>query len=511
MKVVLSVRTMRESDAAAIAAGTPGRKLMARAAAGIAEAGHFTAPVAVLCGSGNNGGDGYAAALLLAEKGLTPELIRVGDRLSEDGRYFLEECLRRNIPCRFFEEGMSLKGCGSVLDCLFGTGFRGKAEGLAAEAIKAVNGSGAYVISADIPSGINGDSGLGEPAVKAHQTVSVGSLKSGHFLGRALDMRGELVNCDIGIVPLRTDALLLEEEDAAACLPRRAHYAHKGLYGYTALAGGSLRYSGAPRLAAMAAAAMRSGAGVVMAAVPRSLAPLMAPLVLESTLFPLSETEDGGIRFVKNEWEELTARVKTLAFGMGAGRGKETEKTLVWLLENYRGRLILDADALTALADAGTGCLRNTQAEVLLTPHLGEASRLMGIPAADIEADPVSLAKAFAAEYRCSVLLKGPSTLVTDGTVCYLTERGCPGMATAGSGDVLSGTLAAILAYSPAPLPLAAAVAAYICGMAGEMAEAETGPAAMLSGDTAVHIGEAVHRLETVRDQAAEDGSHVAQ
>ena len=499
MKEILSTATMRESDAATIRSGIPGRELMLRAAKGVAASTLFRDPVGILCGSGNNGGDGFALALLLSEEGHAVTLLRLSEKLSDDAAYYAGLCEERGLPQHFYEAGEDLSGFGTLVDCLFGTGLSRPAEGLFADAIRGINASGVFVVSVDIPSGINGDSGLGDPAVRADLTVSVGSLKSGHFLGRAKDTRGELINCDIGIRPLQTDAFLLEEKDAADCLPQRLNYSHKGAYGYVALAGGCLAYNGAPRLAAMASSAMKSGAGVAIAAVPKSLVPAMIPYTLESTAFPLSETPSGAVRFVPEEWEALCKRSRVIAFGMGIGLGEETEKALRYLLQHFEGRLILDADALTALAAIGPARLLETKADVLLTPHLGEASRLMARSVREIEKDPIPLCRDFASSHGCTLLLKGPATLVTDGSETWITDRGCAGMATAGSGDVLSGVLAAVLGYSKAALPKAAAAAAYVCGLAGELAQEETGPTAMTAGDTVSRIPQAIRRLEMVR------------
>lgn len=501
MREILSVQTMRDSDAAAIAAGTPGRVLMGRAAAAVAEKGRFRGRVGILCGSGGNGGDGYALALLLAARGLAVTVFTLSEKASEDGAYYRAQCRERGIPLVPYEAGTDLSAFDSLADCLLGTGFSGEPRGLTADAVRQINASGAFVVSVDIPSGLSGDSGLGETAVKADQTVSIGSLKPGHFLGRALDVRGELINADIGIPPLTEDAHLMEEADAAACIPPRDHRSHKGIYGYAGLAGGSLPYSGAPRLAAMACCAMRSGAGVAVAAAPRSLCPLIAPHVLESTLFPLSENDRGELAFAEEEWAALLKRVKTLAFGMGIGRGEAVKQALAYVLRHFEGRLIIDADGLYALAQLGSDATHDSKAEILLTPHLGEASRLLDLPAAEIEREPLRRAKELAEKWRCTVLLKGSGTVVTDAAETWITDRGCAGMATAGSGDVLSGVLAALLGYGRGSLPELAAAAAYLCGLAGERAQLETGPTAMTAGDTAREIGQAVRRLELVRDR----------
>ena len=501
MKEILSVKTMRDSDAAAIRGGIPGRELMLRAARGVTERADIRGPVAILCGSGNNGGDGFAAALLLAERKIPVTLLRVGEKLSGDASYYFEQCLEKGLPVSFYEPGTDLSAYATVIDCLFGTGLSRPAGGLYADAINQINDSGAFVVSVDIPSGLSGDTGLGDPAVRADQTVSIGSLKPGLFLGRAKDLRGELINCDIGIRPLAADAFLMEEKDAAACLPRRLNYSHKGDYAYVGLAGGCLAYNGAPRLAAMASAAMKSGAGVAVAAVPKSLVPAMIPYTLESTAFPLSETEAGSVLFREEEWESLMRRCRTIAFGMGIGRSEETKKALAFLLARFEGRLIIDADGLTALSELGGEALQSSRAKILLTPHLGEASRLLGKSVQEIEAAPLALVKTFAAENGCTLLLKGPATIVSDGKESWITDRGCPGMASAGSGDVLSGVLAAVLGYSKASLPKAAAAAAYLCGLAGERAQAETGAVAMTASDTVREIPQAVRRLELVRDR----------
>jgi len=287
---------------------------------------------------------------------------------------------------------------------------------------------------------------------------------------------------------------------AAACFPPRPRDAHKGLYGYIALAGGSLSYSGAPRLAALGATALRCGAGVVMMAVPGSLCPLMVPLILESTLYPLSEDATGHLCFREQEWQDLGEKARVIAFGMGAGRTEEIIKILDWLLAHYTGRLIVDADGLWALARLGLARGRQAAGRLLLTPHLGEAARLLECSVQDIQAEPFRAARDMALACGGTVLLKGRATYITDGGEGWICDRGCPGMATAGSGDVLSGVAAALLAREELSIPHGAAAAAYICGLAGEEARKDWGDAAMLAGDTATRVGQVVRRLEAMQE-----------
>ena len=258
--------------------------------------------------------------------------------------------------------------------------------------------------------------------------------------------------------------------------------------------GGSYRYSGAIRLASMANAAMRSGAGVVMVASPATVCPMIIPDILESTIFPLSDRE-GEVIFNKNELDELMGKVRVIAFGMGIGCTEETKKMLDYLLVNYTGILIIDADGLNALAAMDKEILNRTSCkQVILTPHLKEFSRLSGYEVVDIKSQPIKLSAQYAKNNNVILLLKGPTTLVTDGVKIYMVNRGCPGMATAGSGDVLSGILAAVCGYSNDYL-LSVAAGAYINGLAGELAQEEYGAVSMIAGDTVSNISKAVKKI----------------
>ena len=493
---VLKVETMRESDARTIAAGTPGRDLMSRAAAGIFNAVSWKPPVAILCGSGNNGGDGYALAELLQAAAIPCRIIRLSDRLSPDGAYFLDRCRAAGVPESFWSEGPSLSEDATLVDCIFGTGFRGEPAGAEREAILAINAAreaGAFVVSVDINSGLHGNSGRGDPCVLSDLTVSIGSFQPGHFLGRAKDVMRQKTNVDIGIAPVAPPIRLLEPADLAPLFPPRLHDSHKGTYGYCALIGGSLRYGGAIRLAAMANGAMRSGAGVVRVALPRSLAPAVLPNILESTLFPLPD-QDGEISFSPDALSAAVAGCKSAAIGMGIGLSEDAGKAVSFLLKEYSGTLIVDADGLTHLSRLPRPQLRDRRAPLILTPHPKEFSRLSGLSLEEVLQNPFSAAEAYAADTGAIVLLKGSATVITDGETTYLSDTGCPGMATAGSGDVLSGILTALAARAQDPL-LATAAAAYLNGLAGELAQARVGATCMVASDTVASIPDAVLQI----------------
>ena len=195
----VSVKTMRESDAAAIAGGIPSKELMQRAGEGIFQAADWKAPVAVVCGKGNNAGDGYVVADLLRKAGTDCTILLLSDTFSEDGRYYYDRCVSGGIPVQLFESGTDLSSFHTILDCILGTGFRGDVTGITKEAIDAINRSGATVISADIPSGLNGDTGEGETFVRSDLCVSIGTYKTGHFRGRCREAMKKKVNIDIGI------------------------------------------------------------------------------------------------------------------------------------------------------------------------------------------------------------------------------------------------------------------------------------------------------------------------
>ena len=226
---------------------------------------------------------------------------------------------------------------------------------------------------------------------------------------------------------------------------------------------------------------------------PRSLCEKMVPEILEATLFPLDEA-DGSIAFREENFREALQGTRSAAFGMGAGNTEETGKAVQYLLQRYEGTLILDADGLNALAAAECAGLREAKGRVILTPHPGEFSRLSGMDVREVLSKPVQAAEAYARETGAVVLLKGPATVVTDGSRTRIIDAGCAGMATAGSGDVLSGILAATAAVAE-PLE-AASAAAYVNGKAGELAQSRMGSVAMTAGDTAGCVAEVVHELE---------------
>ena len=494
MLQIVSVKVMQESDKATIAAGTPSRELMLRAAKGILDSYAWTGKTLIICGTGNNAGDGYALATLMQKENLSCDLLLLSNRFSEDGEYYFDICKQKGICHTLWSGSFDFSPYAQIVDCIFGIGFHGTPNETTAALIDAINASGKSVICADINSGLGGDNGLGTPCIQSDLTVAIQSYKPGHFLAQAKDVIKAHTAVDIGIQTSNENIFLLEEYDVANLFVQRKNYAHKGNYGYVAVMGGCVEYSGAAKLANMSAAALRAGCGVVTLAVPESITQAVAPYLLESTLLPIPADKSGKMIYSPEILDNILSRYASLAIGMGWGSSDSYEDILSHLLKNAHQPLIIDADGLNTLAKMDLTLLKKVKAPHILTPHLMEFSRLSGLSISEIETDPITCAKAFAKEYGVILLLKGCCTIVTDGDVTYLSNRGCAGMATAGSGDVLSGILAGLCAYLK-PDALTVAAGAYLAGFAGELAQQKGSAVSMVASDTVSEIANAVCML----------------
>lgn len=473
--------------------GVPSLTLMERAGEAIYEAaaGALRAlgarDVLAVCGGGNNGGDGFVAARRLAEAGFDAEVLCLADRFSADCAAEKDRFggrILREIPQR---------RCSVVIDCVFGTGLSRDVGGREAALIDYVNGSGAYVIAADIPSGLNGDSGrvMGR-CVRADETVAVGEFKLGHFLGDGPDMCGKAVRADIGIDVSQAGgcALIPEGRDIAALFPPRRRNTHKGTYGKASVIAGSRLYTGAALLSA--SAALRGGAGYTELCVPEGLFGVYAGRLPEAILTCL-KGEDSFV-FCEADMEKV-CKSQSIAFGMGVGVSQEIYKMILWLLKNYEGTLILDADALNTLARYGVQALGGERrCEVILTPHAREFSRLSGLPVSQVLADGLACARAFSEKYSVTVLLKNAVSAVCGGGQTYLNVRGSACQAKGGSGDVLSGLIASVAAQGR-PAAQSALAGAYLCGAAAELCEAELGAYSVTAGDVIGKIPQAIRAL----------------
>ncbi len=481
MQEVVSVKTMRESDENTIKTKTSSLELMKRAGEAVYNAYAWQGQTAIVCGTGNNAGDGYVLAALLGD---SCHVFLLCDKFSPDGRYYFDKCVKMGVQYSFVDENTDFSAFDTIVDCIFGTGFRGDLTGLAKCVIDKINQSGKYVISVDIPSGLNGDTGLGESVV-SDMTVSIGTIKTGLIINEAKDKIKKLVNCPIGIDIVGEKYYLLDKADFTGLIPERKNFSHKGTYGYTALMGGCEEYSGAVKLANLSLSALKSGCGVTRLIVNESIASSVAPYLLESTLFKMPQGFD------KDKIDEALTGIKCLAIGMGWGKGEEYEDILYYILENYAINVIIDADGLNTLSRMDLDILKRTKCTVCLTPHVKEFSRLVKCEMCEV--DHIK-AREFAKEYGVIVLLKGTATAVCDGNDICFVSRGASGMATAGSGDVLSGILCGLGGFLPMNIKTVS-LGAFVAGRAGELAQSETNAVSMTSSDTVKCIGKAIGEI----------------
>lgn len=494
MTNLYSPAEIRRAETAAMRDGVSEIRLMRLAAEGILQSLPQTAgTTGILCGKGNNAGDGYALAHLLANAGKSVILYRFSQKLTPAAAYYHDLCKNDSIEEKTALEEIPFQGCSLLVDCLFGTGFHGQVTAPFDTVIQAANASGLPIVSADIPSGLSAENGLGETAIQATKTVAIGGYKYGHFLGRAADLCGELTVTDIGLT-MQDSVSLLEDSDLSTLLAERPHYCHKGTYGTVTLLGGSLPYSGAPKLAALAVASLRSGCGIARLAIPSCIVNAALPYLLEGTICPMPH-QNGKLCFDEKALMTALNGASAAAVGMGMGQSADIIRILQWILENEKIPLVIDADALNALAQTDLSSLTKTNCTPVLTPHPKEFSRLSGLPISEILAHPIESARTFANKHRCILLLKGTSTVITDGQDVLIVNRGCGGMATAGSGDLLSGVIAALLAWSNEDLLLSVAAGAHICGVAGEIAARRVGTISQLASDTASALPEAIQTI----------------
>lgn len=500
---VIYPHEMQALDEAAAKSGSHPLDLMERAGRGLALAARNMLGVpegrkiVVVAGKGKNGGDGLVAARYLAEWGAQVRVIMLTgaselhpDALANHAR--LDPRMLQEWPAEG-PEPAALRKADLIVDCIFGIGFRGMAGGLYAAAIEAVNDSAAPVLAADIPSGVDGaDGSLRGPAVRAARTVTFALPKTGLYLYPGAEMVAELEVRDIGIPALllsdvaASDIATIDEDQVGALLPARAADAHKGTSGRVLVLAGSVGMTGAAALSSLAA--LRAGAGVATLGVPASLNPILETKLTEVMTLPLPETAEQAFSAEAAVLALCAAeRADAVALGPGIGTGGETRELVMRLLLEVVRPLVLDADGLNCAA-ADPQVLAERTAPLVLTPHPAELSRLTGRSTEEILGDRIGAVKEAAQRFGCPVVLKGAHSLVADpaGRV-RINLTGSSGMATAGSGDVLTGCIAALLAQGLAPFD-AALCGVYLHGLAGELAAVTVGEIGMLAGDIAAAL-----------------------
>ncbi len=434
--------------------------------------------ILVLCGQGNNGGDGLAASRFLKDWGFDVRVFLFGDsdRLKGDALVQHEILKKLGIPLFFLPDGKLqfhdfLDEADLVIDALFGIGLKRPIQGELEAFVRTLNESGKSVVSVDLPSGIDADTGkvLGT-AVKADITVTFGAPKVGLYLYPGREYAGDIKVAYIGIPDqLLSDsfcsAQTIEKKEVLSWIPVWKPDLHKGEKGKVMIIGGSRGLSGAPVLSA--AAALSSGSGLVYLAVPDGIRNLIEHKLTDAVKIGLPQTSSwvlGKISFSETmTWFE---KVRALGIGPGLGRASETGEYVRMVLQEYQGPVVIDADALYLLDDFFFK--KNGRRNWILTPHEGEMAKLCGIPEESVRENRFELAVQKVKEWNCTLVLKGASTLVVSREQVYVNLTGNPGMAVGGSGDVLTGLTASLLAQGMDPVQ-AACSAVFIHGRAADL------------------------------------------
>lgn len=508
---VLSIREMRAFDRRAIEQiGLPALVLMENAALAVAEAIGEGWPearrVAVVGGPGNNGGDGFALARQLVTRGYQVDVWSAtgGREPSLEARHQLAVLAQLGIPVGSADAGTagdladSLAACDLIVDALFGAGLTRPLAGQWAALVAAIAAAGRPVLAVDLPSGLDGD--LSQPigpAVRADRTVALGALKPALVLPPACGLAGEVGVADLGLPcdpPAGPGSLhLLVADEVAGWLAPRPSDAHKGSFGHVLLLAGGEGKAGAAVLAARAAVA--AGAGLVTVAAPASTVAALADACPEAMTLPLPVAAGGGLGAAAlDRLRDAAVAGRVLAVGPGLGRQAETLATVRQLVLEAALPLVLDADGLAAF-EGDLEALAARRAPSVLTPHPGEMARLLATTTAGIAADRLAAVRTAAKRSACLVVLKGERTLVAapDGEA-WVNSTGNSGMASGGSGDALTGVVAARLAQGDEAV-LAACLSVHLHGAAGDLARQRHGGPAVPAGELIACLGAAHDRL----------------
>ncbi|MDD3652871.1 MAG: NAD(P)H-hydrate dehydratase [Desulfotomaculaceae bacterium] len=452
--------------------------------------------VTVFVGKGNNGGDGFVIARHLFNMGAEVKVLALADveDIKGDAAINLKAWQKMGQRIYSLHQGDSinivrlvLMNTDLIVDAIYGTGFHGKMSDRAGRIVEVLNGSGKPIVSVDIPSGLEADTGkVHGPCIQAAHTVTFALPKLGLILEPGAVYTGELHVVDISIPPMLIEKeapqrYIITAELVKEWLPPRPPAAHKGSFGRVLVVAGSRGMTGAAYL--VGEAALRTGAGLITVAVPESLHNILETKLSEVMTVPLPDTGNGSLsQSARQSILNLLDNASVLALGPGISTLPEVVTLVRELLPSVRVPCVLDADALNALAGE-VETMRKVQAPVIITPHPGEMARLLDISTKEIQEDRISVAEKAAVTWNVVTLLKGARTVVAapSGAI-YINPSGNPGMATGGSGDVLTGVIASLVAQGLEPVQ-AASAGAFIHGLAGDLGVRVKGMAGLTAGD----------------------------
>jgi NAD(P)H-hydrate epimerase len=463
--------------------------------------------VTVVCGKGNNGGDGFVVARKLHRAGRVVEVLLLASRteLKGDALTMFERLPLRPVEVTKdaelkAESDRSLANCDLIVDAILGTGFRPPVTGLYADAIALINRGDKLVIAVDIPSGADSDSMTpqsGEGIIHADAIVTFTAPRPAHVFGNLT--RGPIVVAPIGSPPEAIVSTLNLEvttpRDFASLLAPRPRESNKGMYGHALIVGGSFGKSGAAAMAGMAA--LRAGAGLSTVATPARVLTSVANFAAELMTEPLPETAIGSISMAaaqSGRFADLTKPMTVVAIGPGIGRNPETVQFVHEAVHQTKVPLVVDADGLNAF-EGQTNLLDGRRRPLVLTPHPGEMSRLAGISIKAVQADRLNVARKFSRDHGLVLVLKGDRTIIAlpNGSA-WVNPTGNPGMATGGTGDILTGMTAGVIAQMPNDYARAAIAAVYLHGLAGDVAAETMGERSLVATDLLAGLPEAFRR-----------------
>ena len=461
--------------------------------------------ICIICGKGNNGGDGFVVGRHLSRMGARVEFFSTAAREDLKGEAAANRLIaeKLRLPIRDIRSADELRPSHTpalIVDALLGTGIRGEVSGLYREIIEWINAQEVPVAAVDTPSGVNCDTGeTAGAAVQADFTVTMGNIKTGQLFYPARSRQGALFVADLNTPPFILEKVnprkyLVQPEDLAAFLPHRPADAYKNTFGKVLIIAGSTGLTGAAAMASLSA--LRSGAGMVVLGIPERFNPVFEEKITEVMTAPLPETESGSIHSrAIHEIDRWLKWSHVLALGPGLSTHPETQAFVRAFLQKVDKPIVIDADGINNLAGQ-FDLIKNYPADLVFTPHVGELSRLTGVSQKDILANRVEIVRKWAQKLHCVILLKGAPTVVADPDGnAYFNPSGNAGMATAGSGDVLTGLIAGFLAQGMTGMQ-AAVSGAFAHGMAGDLAAQKLGQRGMIAGDILNHVPEALSLFE---------------
>ncbi len=515
MTELITGSQMASIDRRAIDSGVPSIELMEAAGQGVTRVVEnllgelLNRHIVILCGKGNNGGDGFVVARQAAQSGAKVQVFTAtsASEITGDAKTNLNRLPPDIVQSvdRIATVQNALTNADIAVDALLGTGIQGPPRGIYADLIDALTRAKCPIVAVDIPSGLNADTGKIEgPCATATCTVTFALPRIGHFFFPGRTQCGKLHLIDIGIPPSaiereRISTYLIDNRRCARLLPQREPDAHKGDCGRVYILAGSVGLTGAAALSALSA--LKGGAGLVTLGVPKSLNDILEIKVTEAMTHPLPEVKKVRCLSLRARGEiQRTCRTAdSIAMGPGLGTHRETVELIRRLVRDCVCPAVIDADALNALA-GDLDAIRDCETPLVLTPHIGEFARLTGCSIAEIQRDPIALALKFASDVEATIVLKGAPTIVaTPGGETHINPTGNPGMATGGTGDVLTGLIAALIGQGLESSD-AACIAVYLHGLAADIAAKKTGQISLIARDIIENFAPAIHQIRNSTD-----------